>query len=69
MSKGKKILLYRTSGSTAPAASNIECGELAMSYLADNERLYMKNSEGAVVSFIACEAITSDELNNLINGM
>ena len=69
MSKGKKILLYRTSGTTEPPIDNIECGELAMSYIADNERLYMKNSEGAVVSFIACEAITSDELNKLINGM
>ena len=65
----KKILLYRTSGSTAPTSSNIDCGELAMSYLADNEKLYMKNSKGAVVSFIACEAISTDELNKLINGM
>ena len=41
----KKILLYRTSGSTTPTASNIDCGELAMSYLADNEKLYVNHPQ------------------------
>ena len=64
MSKGKKILLYRTSGTTEPPIDDIECGELAMSYLADNEKLYIKNTNDKITSFIG-NGILNDKLIKL----
>ena len=47
----RHISHLKSSGTTAPAASDLLYGEIAVGYLTDNEKLYIKNSNGNVVTF------------------
>lgn len=57
------VLLKRTniSGNT-PSIDILEYGELAMNYLKDNERIFIKNDNNDVIDFIPRK-----EIENMIN--
>lgn len=53
MTKQKTVLLYRTSGENKPSTSNLQYGELAMGYASGKEKLYLKNTNNQIASFIS----------------
>ena len=53
MAKQKTVLLYRTSGENKPSTSNLQYGELAMGYASGKEKLYLKNTNNQIASFIS----------------
>ena len=57
------VLLKRTniSGNT-PSTDILEYGELAMNYLKDNEKIFIKNDNNDVIDFIPRK-----EIENMIN--
>ena len=48
----RHISHLKSSGGTAPAASALTYGEIAVGYKKDKETLYIKNNSGTVVSFL-----------------
>lgn len=58
MSDRIQISHYHTTGTTAPAAENLTLGEIAVSTNANNEKLYIKNNNGGIATFL------SDTANN-----
>ena len=48
----RHISHLKSSGGTAPAASALTFGEIAVGYLKGKETLYIKNNSGTVVSFL-----------------
>ena len=51
MSDRIKISHYYTTGTTSPAATTLEKGELALSINANNERFYLRNTSDALATF------------------
>ena len=47
----RHISHIKSSGTTAPSASDLLYGEIAVGYKAGDEKLYIKNSSGGVISF------------------
>lgn len=54
-----KVLHYRTSGTSAPSASNMEIGEIALSTDSTNPKMYIKNNGGSVSEFVGKDYIDS----------
>ena len=50
MAENLKILNYRTSGDTAPSASNLEYGQIAVGYKKGNESIFIKNTDDEVIA-------------------
>ena len=59
MTKRDRILLYRSSGEQKPSADDITHGELAVGYAAGKEKLYLKNTDDQIASFISEEQVDS----------
>lgn len=66
-----KILHKRSTGTTAPDASILEHGELAINYRDGNEALHIKNSAGKVIAFKSEEynAAQRQEISNSISAL
>lgn len=57
---GQKVLHKRSSvSSKIPESNNLDYGEIAVNYAADNENLYIKNSNNNVIAFPSKNQITS----------
>lgn len=50
-----------TSDPKAPLASDLSYGEIAINYLADKERMFIKNSNNEIVSFVSSKVIEENE--------
>lgn len=55
----RHISHLKSSGSTAPLADNLIDGEIAVGYGKGNEALYIKNSDGEIVTFLSSGATVS----------
>lgn len=61
MSDRIQISHYYTTGTTAPEATNLGNGEIAVSMNTNNEKLYIKNNDNRVVPFISYNALLKSD--------
>lgn len=62
MSNRRKVLHYRTSGTTMPSNDELEIGEISLNFSNDNPRLFIKKANNEVAEFVD-KSYTDGKLN------